>query len=136
MRGYIIMVEESGLEMAASLESVNPIELNEHWNEEIIMMEESGLEMDVGNARPASLESVNPIELNEHWNEEIALSFKQYLVCGRYPDVLPREKRRNFRKRAKDFEVMDGKLYYKRSGNLRLALYRIDDCLHTFEVRL
>ena len=136
MRGYIIMVEESGLEMAASLESVNPIELNEHWNEEIIMMEESGLEMDVGNARPASLESVNPIELNEHWNEEIALSFKQYLVCGRYPDVLPREKRRNFRKRAKDFEVMDGKLYYKRSGNLRLALYRIDDCLRTFEVRL
>ena len=38
------MVEESGLEMAASLESVNPIELNEHWNEEIIMMEESGLD--------------------------------------------------------------------------------------------
>ena len=56
------------------------------------MMEEAGLEMDVGNARPASLESVNPIELNEHWNEEIALSFKQYLVCGRYPDVLPSEK--------------------------------------------
>ena len=57
------------------------------------MMEETGLEMDVGNARPASLESVNPIELNEHWNEEIALSFKQYLVCGRYPDVLPSEKK-------------------------------------------
>ena len=48
LRGYIIMVEESGLEMAASLESVNSIELNEHLNEEIIMMEESGLEMDVG----------------------------------------------------------------------------------------
>ena len=55
------------------------------------MMEESGLEIDVGNARPASLERVNPIELNEHWNEEFALSFKQYLVCGRYPDVLPEE---------------------------------------------
>ena len=43
--------------------------------EYIIMMEDSGLEMDVGNTRPASLESVNRIELNEHWNEEIALSF-------------------------------------------------------------
>ena len=38
----IIMMEESGLEMdvgnarPASLESVNPIELNEHWNAEII----------------------------------------------------------------------------------------------------
>ena len=53
-------------------------------------------EMDVENARPASLESVNPIELNEHWNEEIALSFKQYLVCGRYPDVLPSEKKKKF----------------------------------------
>ena len=73
------------------------------------MMEETGLEMDVGNARPASLESVNPIEWNEHWNEEIALSFKQYLVCGKYPDVLPSEKRSNFRKQAKVFEVMDGK---------------------------
>ena len=55
----------------------------------IMKMEESGLKMDVGNARPASLERVDPIELNEHWNEEFALSFKQYLVCGRYPDVLP-----------------------------------------------
>ena len=37
------MMEESGLEMdvgnarPASLESVNPIELNEHWNEEIAL---------------------------------------------------------------------------------------------------
>ena len=36
-------MEESGLEMdvgnarPASLESVNPIELNEHWNEEIAL---------------------------------------------------------------------------------------------------
>ena len=36
------MMEESGLEMdvgnarLASLENVNPIELNEHWNAEII----------------------------------------------------------------------------------------------------
>ena len=79
------------------------LEKLEPMREYIIMMEECGLEMDVGNARPASLESVNPIELNEHWNEEIALS----LVCGiyRYPDVLPRERRRNFRKRAKDFDL-------------------------------
>ena len=39
--GSIIMMEESGLEMdvgnarPACLESVNPIELNEHWNAEI-----------------------------------------------------------------------------------------------------
>ena len=55
-------------------------------------------------------------------------------MSGRYPDTLPKEKRRNFRKRANDFEVMDGKLFYKKSGSLRLALYRNDDWLRAFEV--
>lgn len=74
------------------------------------------------------------IEFNEHWNEEIALSFKDYLISGRYPDSLPSEKRRNFRKRANDFSVVDGELYYKKSGALRLALYRKEDCIRVFQV--
>lgn len=84
----------------------------------------------------ASVEAENNTKLqsNEHWNEEIALGYKEYLVSGKYPDYLPKEKRRNFRKRACDFEVKDGELYYKKSGDSRLALYKSDDWLRVFQV--
>ena len=45
---------------------------------------------------------------NVHWNEEIALSYMEYLLSGNYPDSY---QRRNFRKRATDFEVMDRQKY-------------------------
>ena len=70
----------------------------------------------------------------ELWNEEIALNYKQYLQCGSYPTSLPKEKRRNLRKRVNDFEVKDGKLFYKKSGSPRLALYKREDWLRVFQV--
>ena len=72
------------------------------------------------------LYGVNEVEerrmSNVHWNEEIALSYMEYLLSGSYPDSY---RRRNFRKRATDFEVMDRQLYY--NGCSRLALYKSKD---------
>ena len=71
----------------------------------------------------------------QFWNEQIASDLKNYVQFGVYPGDLPKDKRRNFRKRAKDFEVKDGELYYNKSGSLRLALSKSDEWLRAFQVR-
>ena len=73
-------------------------------------------------------------EESSFWNKRIVMDFKIYLQCGEYPGDLLKEKRRNFRKRAKDFVVKDGELYYKKSGDLRLALSTSDEWLRAFQV--
>lgn len=74
-----------------------------------------------------------------HWNEIVVRNIKEYLVHGKYPSDLPSSesvKRRNFRKRAKDFMVKNGNLYYidKKSGSLRLAIYSKEEQERVFQV--
>lgn len=76
-----------------------------------------------------------------HWDATIAENFKVYLSKGCYPADLPaceKGKRRNFRKRAKDFVVQDDQLFYrdKKSESLRLAVYSLEDKKRVFEVKL
>ena len=124
-RGCQIIPAAACISLASMAESLSDCSMDLESAEEEIEIESEGAE---------NVKSTPNAEHNEHWNEEIALNFKEYLMSGRYPDTLPKEKRRNFRKRANDFEVMDGKLFYKKSGSLRLALYRNDDWLLAFEV--
>ena len=44
------------------------------------------------------IEIVNTEALPESqfWNEKVALSYKEYLVSGKYPDSLPKEKKEKF----------------------------------------
>ena len=63
-----------------------------------------------------------------HWEKTVARNIKQYLINGEYPSDLPTSesvKKRNFRKRSKDFVVQNDTLYYvdKKTGHLRLAIY-------------
>ena len=75
-----------------------------------------------------------------HWNEIVAGNIKEYLVHGNYPSDLPSSesvKRRNFRKRAKDFVVKNDRLYYvdKKDGSLRIAIYSKEEQERVFHVR-
>ena len=73
----------------------------------------------------------------EYWGEEVVEAYKEFLLsCGKkYPD-LSKDQRRNFRKRASDFVVQDGKLYYtKTTGFVRLALGSEEDQQRVFQVR-
>ena len=77
--------------------------------------------------------------VSEHWNEEIAQNIKQYLESGVYPSNLPSSegnKRRNFRKRAANFVVKEGKLYYKncKDGLTRLAIASEKEQQEIFQV--
>jgi hypothetical protein len=75
-------------------------------------------------------------EANPHWDEAIAQSYKEFLLSNGnvYPENLCKTKRRNFRKRAGDFEVNGGQLYYIKSGCLRLALSKREDWQRVFQV--
>ena len=58
------------------------------------------------------------IEENEqgkktYWNETVVFNIKEYLLHGVYPPELPSSEKRNFRKRAQDFKIESGQLYYK-----------------------
>ena len=68
---------------------------------------------------PTSSES-NP----ENWNETVVEQIKHYHVTGKYPAEWTSEKKRNFRRRAQQFTVKDGNLYYKnrKDGSHRLAI--------------
>ena len=73
----------------------------------------------------------------EHWNEEIVGTYRKFLLPGRkrYPD-LPTRKRRDFRKRAGNFIVQEGKLYYaKTRSSLRLALASKEEQQRAFQER-
>jgi histidinol-phosphate/aromatic aminotransferase/cobyric acid decarboxylase-like protein len=72
----------------------------------------------------------------EHWNEDIAEAFKEFVVSGgtNYSNI-PHNKRKAFRKRAKDFCVKDGKLYYQKTpGLLRLAIGSKEEQRMVFQV--
>ena len=78
------------------------------------------------------------VERGEYWNEEIVENYKEFLLSAgkKYPN-LPKDKRRNFRKRAGDFVVQEGKLYYaKTKGSLRLALGSREEQQRAFQVRM
>ena len=73
------------------------------------------------------------------WSDEVASDIRRYLERGQYPAHLPHSdttKRRNFRKRAKDFVVHKENLYYKGKKNapLRLAISSKEDQERVFQV--
>ena len=73
------------------------------------------------------------------WSDEVASDIRRYLERGQYPAHLPHSdttKRRNFRKRAKDFVVHKDNLYYKGKKNdpLRLAISSKEDQERVFQV--
>ena len=75
-------------------------------------------------------------DAKEYWGEEVVQAYKEFLLSSgkKYPD-LPKDQRRNFRKRASDFVVQDGKLYYKKTtGFLRLALGSEEEQQRVFQV--
>ena len=76
--------------------------------------------------------------VNEHWNEAVAEGYKEFLLSGgkNYPVDMAKEKKRNFRKRAQDFVVHEGRLYYAKGGSLRLALTNRDEQLRVFQVSI
>ena len=72
-------------------------------------------------------------------NNSSLSSLKQYLINREYPSDLPTSesvKRRNFRKRAKDFVVQNDTLYNvdKKAGHLRLAIYSKEEQQRVFQV--
>ena len=78
-------------------------------------------------------------EVTKYWSEKIASNIKTYLLQAQYPSDLPpseSDRRRNFRKRAKDFVVQDDQLYYKvkKDGSLRLAISSQEEQQRIFEV--
>ncbi len=74
---------------------------------------------------------------NSHWNADITESYKVFLLCNgtQYPTNVTQNMKRNFKKRDSDFEVLDGQLFYKKSGGRRLALSDSKEWLHVFQVR-
>ena len=66
---------------------------------------------------------------------------KKWLQSGEYPPHLPpseKMKQRNFRKRAKDFVIKQGMLYYKnkKNGELRLAISSKEEQQRVFMVHI
>ena len=88
----------------------------------------------------AALENTASVPATQcHWDETVARNVKRYLICREYPSDLPTSetnKRRNFRKRAKDFVVQNDTLYYvdKKDGHLRLAIYSKEEQERVFHV--
>ena len=73
------------------------------------------------------------IEENEqgkktYWNETVVF------LHGVYPPELPSSEKRNFRKRAQDFKIESGQLYYYKQGEIRLAISSKEDQRHIFQV--
>lgn len=85
------------------------------------------------------LQDRNEEAQSSQWNEQMMRSIKAYLENGQYPVHLPyceTVRRRNFRKRAKEFVVQDGNLYYKKKkdGSLRLAISCREQKQRVFQV--
>ena len=79
------------------------------------------------------------IEENEqgkkaYWNETVVFNIKEYLLHGVYPPELPSSEKRNFRKRAQDFKIESGQLYYYKQGEIRLAIGSKEDQRRIFQV--
>ena len=80
-------------------------------------------------------------DAKKYWSEEIAQSIQTYLQVGQYPTELPASesgRRRNFRKRAKDFVIQEDLLHYKnkKDGSLRLAIASKEEQQRIFEVHV
>ena len=56
-------------------------------------------------------------------------------MCGRYPDVLPREKRRNFRKRAKDLKLWTDSFLLDARSAIKIQVVAIWETLDKIKSR-
>ena len=96
-----------------------------------IPVEENKQPSDCITQQVSSRSSLKPIDVTEsqtkgskYWNEEVAQRIQQYLMCGKYPEGLEPNEKRNFRKRCQNFTIYNGKLHYhhKKDDTLRLAV--------------
>ena len=62
--------------------------------------------------------------LSCRWNKVFAANIREYLTTGAYPVDMPVKQRSNFARRACNFILQDGYLFYKSKidGSLRLAI--------------
>ena len=72
----------------------------------------------------------------DRWNHRIVEGFTKFLTEKQYPENLSKDEKRNYRKRAKDFIVVDGKLHYKckKGGQTRVAISSEEDKKRFFKV--
>ena len=79
--------------------------------------------------------AVAVVNTMDRWSEEYAAGIKKYLVEKEYPKSVAKDDKRNLRKRAQNFQVVEGKLHYKcRSGEMRLAIFTKEDKERIFQV--
>ncbi len=76
-------------------------------------------------------------EGNVHWNEEVLARIREYLATNVDPPDVVHEQLNNFRKRARDFTIQGGRLYYKnkKDASLRLAIGSREEMVQVFMVR-
>ena len=72
----------------------------------------------------------------DRWSGEVVENIKNYLTGRHYPENFSKDEKRNFRKRAKDFVVIEGKLHYKckRSGQTRTVIVTKEEKDRVFQV--
>ena len=72
----------------------------------------------------------------DRWNERIVEGITKFLTEKQYPENLSKDEKRNYRKRAQDFIVLQGKLHYKckESGQTRMAISSEEDKERIFKV--
>ena len=49
----------------------------------------------------------------DRWSEDVVENIKKDLTGKQYPEDVSKDEKRNLRKRAKDFVLLQGNLYYK-----------------------
>ena len=91
------------------------------------------------NSVAAERKELSSNENNENWNETTVEQIKYYHVTGKYPsDEWTSVKKRNFRRRAQQFTVKDGNLYYKdkKDASHRLAIASSEEKNQIFMVKI
>ena len=70
------------------------------------------------------------------WNERIVEGITKFLTEKQYPKSLSKDEKGNYRKRAQNFIVLQGKLHYKckKSGQTRKAISSEEDKERIFKV--
>ena len=73
------------------------------------------------------------------WDKDVEEEIKVYLLSGKYPDRWKsKEEKRSFRRRAQQFVVNDGQLFYKRKtdgrGSLSITLATKEEQKRAFQV--
>ena len=70
------------------------------------------------------------------WNVSVERDLKSYLIRGAYPESCGgKVEKRNFRKRAQKFVVVNDQLCYKSKGAHLIALAKKEEQKQTFQVR-